>query len=458
MGAYVTENMHLNVILGGVNLRRKLLIVMCIVLLIGLTGCGKKKEEVTVKYWNSKPEVADVWETIAADYYSETGVRVEIINPPTNASNQTLLTAMAKKNPPTIFKVGGQANMSVWEPYCRDLSDTELYSWVLDKSMVLTKSDKTGAMAIPYVVEGYGIIYNNAIMNEYFALSSKSTAYSSMSEINSFNKLKEVADDMQQHKDELGIKGVFASTSFASGEEWRWQTHLFNMPLYGEYKKKGVADLDSIDFMYGDCYKNIFDLYTEDSTCDKSEIGTKTVNDSMAEFALGECAMVQNGNWAWSQISSTEGNVVKEADCKYMPIYCGLEGEESQGLCVGTENYVAVNTLASEEAQEAAIAFLEWLYGSDKGKAYVTNDLQFITIFNTFASNEAPSNPLAVEVSAYLNDASKPSVTWDFLTIPSQEYKDGIANQLYDYTQGKSDWSTVTDYAVEQWKLQKTGE
>jgi raffinose/stachyose/melibiose transport system substrate-binding protein len=36
----------------------------------------------------------------------------------------------------------------------------------------------------------------------------------------------------------------------------------------------------------------------------------------MSEFALGKAAMVQNGNWAWSQISKVSGNVVKEENVK----------------------------------------------------------------------------------------------------------------------------------------------
>ena len=45
----------------------------------------------------------------------------------------------------------------------------------------------------------------------------------------------------------------------------------------------------------------------------------------------GEVAMVQNGNWAWGQISDVDGNTVKESDIKYLPIYTGAEGEENHG-------------------------------------------------------------------------------------------------------------------------------
>lgn len=439
-------------------MKRAVLGVLSVLLLFGISGCGSTKEEGKVRYWNSKPEVAEVWEEIADVYEAETGVKVEIINPPTNSSNATLLAAMGKKNPPTLFKVSGQSQISTWGPYCRDLSDTNLYSWVLDKEMVLKGEDGKSAAAIPYVVEGYGIIYNDAIMKKYFSMGTKTTPYNSMDEVNSFAKLKEVADDMQAHKADLGIKGVFASTSFAGGEEWRWQSHLWNMPVYGEFTDKNVIDEEVFDFTYADNFKQIFDLYLTDSTCDSKEVGSKTVTDSMTEFAKGECAMVQNGNWAWGQISETEGNVVEAENCKYLPIYCGLNGEETQGLCIGTENYIAVNNLASEADQKASIDFLEWLYSSDKGKDFVTNKLQFITVFSTFDASEAPSNPLAVEVATYLNDTSKSSVSWDFLAIPSQEYKDGVANHLYDYIMGKRDWNSVVDYAKAEWQKEKTGE
>lgn len=439
-------------------MKRAMLGMLSMLFLLGAAGCGSEKETVSVRYWNTKPEVAAILDEIAAEYYAETGVEVKIINPPTNSSDSTLMSAMAKKNPPTLFKLSGQTAYPSMKAYCRDLSDTNLYSWVLDKSMCVTDESGNGAYAIPYVVEGYGIIYNDEIMRRYFSLGSKATSYNSMAEVNNFDKLKEVVEDMTAHKSELGIKGVFASTSFASGEDWRWQTHLMNMPIYAEYTDKGVVDTNALDFTYSDNYKNIFDLYLDNSVCDKSEIGSATVDQSMQEFALGECAMVQNGNWGWGQISGTEGNVVSEENCKYLPIYTGLATDEEQGLCIGTENYVAVNTLASEADQLASIEFLEWLYSSDVGKSFVTNDLQFITVFSTFDASEAPSNPLAVEVSSYLNDTTKSSVPWNFTSFPGQEFKDGLSNHLYAYSQGQEDWEKTNEFVVQKWAEMKSGE
>ena len=75
---------------------------------------------------------------------------------------------------------------SNWKNFCLDLRDTELYTWQLDKGIAITSGD--GVYGIPYVVEGYGIIYNDAIMQKYFALSSKAVSFSSMEEVDNFDK------------------------------------------------------------------------------------------------------------------------------------------------------------------------------------------------------------------------------------------------------------------------------
>ena len=91
----------------------------------------------------------------------------------------------------------------------------------------------------------------------------------------------------------------------------------------------------TIKFQYSDNFKNIFDLYLNNSVTPPPKLlGSKSVDDSMAEFALGGSAMVQNGNWAWGQISGVDGNTVKGEDVKFLPIYTGMPGEEKQSICL----------------------------------------------------------------------------------------------------------------------------
>lgn len=471
---------------------KKIVALLLATVMIGsmFTGCGKKNNENdktntndttktedtsstdtantdtstekvdSIYFLNFKPEIAEVYEKIAKDYEAETGIKVKVNTAAAGTYETTLKSEIAKKDAPTIFQINGPVGYQNWKDYSADMKDSELYSHLTDKSLAVTEGE--GVYGVPYAVEGYGIIYNNAIMDKYFALTDRATTVASMAEVNNFATLKAVVEDMQARKADLGIDGVFASTSMAAGEQWRWQTHLANLPLYYEFKDNTAFDntvlaglaANEIEFKYAENFKNVFDLYTNNSSVEKGLLGAKTVNDSMADFALGKCAMVQNGNWAWSQISSVDGNTVSENDIKFMPIYTGVAGEETQGLCVGTENYFAINSQVSEAKQKASMDFLNWLFTSDTGKAYVTNELGFIAPFDSFTDAEKPSDPLSKEVLAWM-EKDTTSVVWTFAAFPSEDFKNAFGDALLEYVQGGLDWDQVVTVVKESWKSER---
>lgn len=427
---------------------------------LSLAGCGENNSA-QVYFLNFKPESAAVYEEIAKKYEEEKGITVKVVTAAANTYEQTLKSEIAKTNAPTIFQVNGPIGYDSWSDYCLDIKDSKLYSFLSDDSLAI--KDQDGVYAIPYVVEGYGIIYNNAIMERYFKLPSKKTDISSMEEVTDFNTLKSVVEDMTANKNQLGIEGVFASTSLSSGEDWRWQTHLLNIPLYYEYRDNkdnldptlALLDSKEILFKYSKNFKNIFDLYVENSITSKNLLGSKSVADSMAEFALGKVAMVQNGNWGWSQISGVEGNTVKASDIKMLPIYTGIDGEKGQGICIGTENYFAINKNATKEQQKASLDFLEWLFSSETGKKYVTEKLGFITPFNTFSEDQIPNDPLAREITRYINDDSTNTIPWIFTAFPSDEFKREVGSGLLDYVQGTKKWEEVEKNITDKWKSER---
>ncbi len=405
-----------------------------------------------VYYLNFKPEVDTQWQEIAAAYTAETGVEVKVVTAASDTYEEVLRSEIAGTDAPTLFQINGPVGYQNWKDYCLDLTNSELYNALSDKGLAVTGADG-GVYGVPYTVEAYGIIYNDAIMQAYFATDGAKAA--SVDEINSFAKLKEVVEDMTAKKDDLGIQGVFASTSLLPGEDWRWQTHLANVPVYYEYKDNNVSDMAEITFKYSDNFKNIWDLYINNSTCAPGLLGSKAVTDSMAEFALGQCAMVQNGNWAWGQISDVEGNTVKEEDVKFMPIYTGIAGEENQGLCTGTENFWCVNSQASEADQKATLDFVNWMISSDAGKDYMVNSLGNAVPFSTFGDDEKPVDPLAKEMFRYMENG-KNSVTWNFTTFPSQAFKDDFGAALLEYCNGNMTWDEVKDLVVSRWAEEKS--
>lgn len=406
----------------------------------------------SVYFLNFKPEAEEAFNEIAKKFTEEEGIDCKVVTAADNQYESTLKTEMAKSDAPTAFIINGPVGYNSWKDYCADMSGTELYNKLVDKDGVVKTDD--GVFGVPLATEMYGLICNKAIFEDYFALSGiADTGCKSIEDINSFEKLAAVVKDMDAHKDDLGLTGVFSEPALNSDNNWRIQTHLANVPVYYEYEKDGVSDKSELDFSFADQYKNILDLYLDYSTVSRENASSGSVDDAMAEFALKECAIVQNGTWGWGQIDGTDGNEVKEEDLYFMPIYVGADGEEKQGLCAGTENYLAINSQASEADQEASDKFFTWLYTSETGKKYVKEELGFVS---PFEGADTPENPLAKQGLDDQADSSTTTVSWAFTTFPSQAWKDALGEDLLSYAEGSIDWDKVVSNAKDLWASEKS--
>lgn len=400
------------------------------------SGSGK------VYYLNFKPEQADQWVALAEKYTEETGVEVEVQTAASGTYESQLKAEMAKNEAPTLFQVNGPVGLATWKDYCYDLADSQIYKDLSSDDYALKDGDSV--MGIAYVIETYGIIYNKALLNDYFALDD--AEIKSIDELNSFDALKKVADGIQAHKDDLGVQGAFTSAGMDSSSDWRFKTHLANLPIYYEYKADGIDSTDAIKGTYLDNYKNIWDLYTTDATCEASMLSSKTGEDAASEFALGEAVFYQNGTWAYNDIKDME---VADEDMGMLPIYIGGEGEENQGLCTGSENYWCVNKNASEEDIQATLDFMAWVVESDEGRDSLANEMGFVTPFTTF-DEYLPSNPL-VKANDEYTKAGKTPVSWNFTTMPSENWKNDVGSALLEYAQGTGEWDAVKTAFVDGW-------
>ena len=196
--------------------------MMCVAMVAtSLVGCGSKTDEGTandaaatddaaddaadaettddtaesgkVYYLNFKPEQADAWVELANAYTEETGVQVTVETAASGTYEQTLKSEMAKTDAPTLFQLNGPVGLASWKDYCYDLSGSDLYSQVKSDDFVLKDGD--AVQGIAYVIETYGIIYNKTLLDEYCA--KDYAVVKSADEINSFDKLKAVADSIQ---------------------------------------------------------------------------------------------------------------------------------------------------------------------------------------------------------------------------------------------------------------------
>lgn len=412
-----------------------------------LAACGSSTSgddsKGKVYYLNFKPEAADQWTALAKEYTKEKGVDVKVQTAASGTYEQTLKSEIAKTEAPTLFQVNGPVGYQNWKKYTADMSNTDVYKELTNQDVALKDGDKV--VGVPYVMETYGLIYNKDILNKYFALDGAKAT--SMDEIDNFDTLKAVADDMQSRKDELGIKGAFTSAGFDSSSDWRFKTHLANLPLYYEFKDDNVTEQPAtIKGTYLPNYKKIFDLYITDSTTDPTQLSAKTGDDANSEFALGEAAFYQNGTWAWTDLQKAG---MKAESVGMMPIYTGVKGEEKQGLATGSENYWCINDKASDADKKATEDFLSWVITSDTGKKAISQDMGFTTPFKTFDDVKF-DNPLT-EAAVEDQKSGKTQVSWNFTMMPSEEWKNKVGQALLEYAQGTGKWDAVKTAFVDGW-------
>ena len=386
-----------------------------------------------VYYLNFKPEQDEAWQDLAAKYTEETGVPVTVVTAASGQYETTLMSEMAKSDAPTLFQVNGPVGLASWKDYCYDLSGSKIAGELTSDSYALKDGDAT--LGIGYVIESYGLITNKSLLEK---------AGYSVDDIKSFADLKKVAEDITARKDELGF-AAFTSAGMDGSSDWRFKTHLANLPIYFEYQADGINNTDAIKGTYLDNYKDIFDLYINNSTCDPAALYGKTGDDSRNEFLAGEAVFFQNGSWEY-------GNLVGEGkfsddDLQMIPIYIGVGDEANQGLCTGTENYWCVNNSAKEEDIQATLDFMYWCVTSEEGTTAMANDMGFVIPFKKAV--ESPN--LFVKVDNAMTAAGKTPVAWNFSTMPSENWKNGVGSALTAYAAGTGTWDAVVTAFVDGW-------
>ncbi|MCI6654121.1 MAG: ABC transporter substrate-binding protein [Clostridium sp.] len=417
-----------------------------------LTGCGgasdkkegssKKEAKGTVYYLNFKPEADAQWQELADIYTEKTGVKVNVVTAAANQYETTLKSEMGKSEAPTLFQVNGPVGLASWKDYCYDLKDSEIAKQITSDDFLLKDGDAVDG--IGYAIESYGIIYNKNLL--------KKAGYT-QDDIKNFDDLKKVAEDITNRSKDLGFS-AFTSAGMDGSSDWRFKTHLANLPIYYEYQQDNIENTDAIKGTYLDNYRNIWDLYVNNSTTSPKQLSTKTGDDAVAEFVTEKAVFYQNGTWAYSDIAD-----IGDENLGMLPIYIGVDGEEDQGLCTGTENYWCVNKKASKEDIQATLDFMNWcvtdetavkcMCGAAEAMPSGQDGMGFVI---PFKKNLESDNPLVNIANDYVNQGKKP-VTWNFTTMPSEKWKNDLGSALTTYASKQTDanWDLVKKAFVDGW-------
>ena len=425
-------------------MRKKLLsVALCATMVAGLlAGCGSSSKSDKASsdskgsvYWlNFKPEADEALQGIAKTYEKENGVKVKVVTAASGNYNSTLTSEMGKSAAPTLFVVGNQAAVKTWDDYCIDLKDTDVYKELSTDAFNL--KDENGKVAsMGYCYESYGIIVNKKLL--------KKAGYE-ITDIKDFASLKSVAEDIHKRADKLGFD-AFTSSGMDDASSWRFTGHLANMALFYEGRDDGWKDAPAeIKGTYLDNFKNVWDLYINNSKYDKKTLATGGY-DAEAEFKKGEAVFYQNGTWEYDALKKS----ISDDDMQMIPIYCGVEGEEKAGLCSGTENCWAVNAKASKADQKATLEFMKWLVTSKEGTKVMAEQFGAIPY-----KKAADSGNVFLKNANDLLEAGNYNVDWTFNYTPNvDEWRASLVAAMNKYDAGGS-WDDVKTAFVQGWATQ----
>jgi raffinose/stachyose/melibiose transport system substrate-binding protein len=425
-------------------MKKKIALLMAMVMAASLfAGCGGTKEtKGSVYYLNFKPEADAAWQELAKTYTEQTGVEVKVVTAASGTYSETLTAEMSKSSAPTLFQCGNQAGLDTWKDYCLDLTDTDFYKEMTTDDFNL-KGENGEVYCAGYCYEAFGLITNTALLGE---------AGYSIDDITDFASLKAVAEDITARSSELGFS-AFTSAGLDGSSSWRFSGHLANLPLFYEFRDDGVTSQPAtVTGAYLDNYKDIWDLYINNATCQPSELASKTGDEAEAEFGNGQAVFYQNGTWEYTNLVDTYG--MASEDLAMIPIYCGVDGEENSALSCGTENCWAVNKKASEADIQATLDFMYWVVTSDEGTTMMAE--QFGPI--PFKQAKDSENVFFTDANEYIADG-KYVVTWAFNYTPNVDtWRAAVVSALLQYSANGGSWDDVESAFVNGWATQYAAE
>ncbi|MFD2706682.1 ABC transporter substrate-binding protein [Salibacterium lacus] len=391
-------------------------------------------DQVTVDVFQFKVEFKEQFEELVA-MYEEENPDVEINVKTVGGGNDygaSLKSSMSSGEEPDIFNVGGPTDVEEYEEYLADVSDTKAAEAALDGTLTSVKrNDKI--LGLPFNQEGYGLLYNKNVFEE---------AGINADEIQTYEDLEEAVKTLESKKGELGIEAPFA---FPAKEQWVMGNHLANTFLADEFNHDVMEayKAETVDFEMGDQMKRFLDLQNEYSI--QPTLSLDYSQQVEEHFSLGNVAMIQQGNWVYNTIESMDPEFAEE-NVGLLPI--PVEGYE-RTIPVGVPNYWVVNKQMEEEVVQASKDFLDWMYTSEAGKQFVTEEFKFVPAYEGYEDLEI-ADPISQEIYNYASEGNTQG--WVFLGAPTAWTEDALGVAMQEYIAGDITWEEVEQQATSAWE------
>ena len=291
-------------------------------------------EPAVVRLYSCSQAHLAAYAQMAEEYTAIRGLELELLGPNEGESCQEALARyLAGENPPTVFCVHAQSQLTALEGSLLDLSGTVLADKLVSDAFSIRLGQRM--LGIPYDVEGYGLLANSQILGAVFT------------------------------RDEITNSDTYP-TPFAALTGW---LKILKDNSIKPFAVAAFTQQDAWDLLMSqdlDQTRAFIDLYL---TCATAS------GDAMALFAGGKTAFYLGGSRDYDALVSTPDAKLNVRDLDILPNY---SAGAMQYICDGVW---CVNANARQVDIDAALAFMGWLVTAGDDGAAPVDALQTMSPF-----------------------------------------------------------------------------
>ena len=431
--------------------RKVLSVILCSAMVAGVgIGCSKEKtasetqaeaakpteqktesneqpasgEPLKITFLNSKAEIQAQFENMAKSFSEDNpGIEVEVIPCGIGQSPTEMLTTLyAANNAPTIAMLDS-ADAVAFKDNIADLSGEKWVNDAMPGSLDVFKVDDK-LVGFPLAVEGWGLIYNNAVLREVGV---------DIASVNTTAELEEAFKKIE----EKGKNGMIITSA-----DWSLGAHLFSTAYSNQ--ADNIADIKTVLSQFANGSSKIEDNAIANGLLDtfdamkkyniaKADPLSAAFEASPEALGSGKVGFWFMGNWAWPQIKEFAGD---NTEFGMIPVPVSNNEADYGNIhmpATTTKVLVVDSSKNSEEQQAAAKTFLNWLVYEEKGQKGLVEECDIIPAFTNITLEM--KNPLGKSMQSYIKEGkTSPGVMlsnkhWGDVGAAMQKYLGGYSKR-----------------------------
>ncbi|MGG4144787.1 ABC transporter substrate-binding protein [Paenibacillus algorifonticola] len=408
----------------------------------GGVNSGSASGDVKITLLNSKGEIQTQLEDAAKAFKEDyPNITLEIIPVPAGQSPFEKASALYAANSPSTITMLDTGDVEKFKDRLVDLSGEKWMSDKVDGSTDLTTFDGKN-YAFPLSIEGYGFIYNKAVVDKAVGGSFDPATITTT----------QALEDLFKKIEASGTGALIVSPM-----DWSLAAHYLPLAYAGQSADKAVVNqfitdlkAGSVDLATNKVFNGLMDTFDimKEHNIDKASPLAGTYEKGPEVLGKGEVGIWFQGNWAWPQISSFD---TASGAYGFLPVPISNNPDDfgnTQISAAVSKRLVLDKEKSTPEQQAAAKTFLEWMVYKEKGQDFLINKANIVPAFKNITLE--PQDPLAKSIQAYITGgkieesmSALPADHWSKVGASMQKYLAGAADRATLAKEIQEYWTTV---------------